>query len=72
MKELLRSFEPVGLSWLTAVLADAGIRSEIFDINWSVALTGGVGFPRRLMVLDEDYDRALAVLEEVKAAGHDI
>ena len=62
MKELLRTNNVVHLSWLTALLADAGIESAILDTHTSI-LEGSIGaIPRRLMVDDDDYLRARRVL----------
>jgi len=64
MKELLRSTDPVRLSWLAAYLADAGIEALVFDTHTSV-LEGSIGaIPRRLMVPEADWERARRLLEE--------
>ena len=66
MKELLRSNDAVKLSFLTALLSDSRIDSVILDTHASI-MEGSLGIlPRRLMVLDEDYDRALRLLEEAE------
>lgn len=63
MVELLRSNDPVRLSWVTALLADAQIETVVFDTHTSI-LEGSIGaLPRRLMVLDDDLSRARHVLE---------
>ena len=50
MVTLVRTTNPVRLSFLRALLADSGIPSEVFDGNIS-ALEAGIGaFPRRLAV----------------------
>lgn len=50
MVTLVRTTNAVRLSFLQALLADAGIRTEVFDHNIS-ALEAGIGaFPRRLAV----------------------
>jgi Putative prokaryotic signal transducing protein len=62
MKELLRTNDPVRLSWLQAVLADSGIDSLVFDHHTSL-VEGSIGaIPRRLMVAEGDYRRARALL----------
>lgn len=64
MKELLRTNDLVRLSWLQALLADAGIDTVVLDQN-TAALEGGiVALQRRLMVRAEDHRRALAALVE--------
>lgn len=70
MKELLRTNDPVGLSWFSAVLKDSGIESEIFDTHASLMDGSVMAIPRRLMVGDDDFSRAQRILEEVRAAGH--
>lgn len=62
MKELLRTTDPVLLSWLTVLLADAGIEAVVLDTHTSI-IEGSIGaIPRRLMVVDEDYAPARALL----------
>jgi len=69
MKELLRSTDVVRLSWIRALLADAGIESVVLDMHTSV-LEGSINaIPRRLVVDSDDHDRACRVLSE---AGEDI
>ena len=68
MKELLRTNNPVRLSWLQALLNDSGIESLVLDHHTSL-VEGNIGaIPRRLMVADRDLDRARALLAE---AGED-
>ena len=70
MQELLRSNNVVRLSFLTALLADAGIEAVIFDSHTSNAEGSISAIPRRLMVEDEDYARARRVLiESGESAG---
>jgi hypothetical protein len=62
VKELLRTNDPVRLSFLTALLADARIESIVLDMHTSV-LEGSLGIlPRRLMVPVEDWSKARYVL----------
>lgn len=62
MQELIRTNDLVRLSWCQAILADAGIESDVFDAHMS-AMEGQIGaFPRRLVVLDDDFSRAAAVI----------
>ncbi len=64
MKELIRSNDPVLLSWLSAALAEAGIDSVVLDAHTSV-LEGSAGaIPRRLMVIDDDLSRAQRILDD--------
>jgi hypothetical protein len=62
LKELLRTNDPVRLSWLQAVLAEAAIESLVLDAHAS-AVEGSIGaIPRRVMVADRDFHRARALL----------
>ena len=64
MRELVRTNDPVLLSWLTALLRDSGIETIVFDAHTSV-LEGSVGaIPRRLMVLEEDYAAARRIVTD--------
>jgi tRNA1(Val) A37 N6-methylase TrmN6 len=58
MKELLRTNDPVRISWLTSVLSGGGIEAVVLDTHTSI-LEGQIGaIPRRIMVIDEDFDVA--------------
>ena len=62
MKELLRTTDPVRLSWLTALLAEQDIDAIVFDTHTSI-LEGSVSaIQRRLMVINEDFGAACKVL----------
>ena len=64
MKELLRTNDVVKLSWVKALLGDSGIEALVLDHHTSV-LEGSAGaIPRRLMVVDDDYERARRILVE--------
>ncbi len=64
MKELVRTNDVVKLTWLQALLADAGIESVVLDVHTSI-LEGSAGaIPRRLAVIEDDYPRARRVLED--------
>ncbi len=68
MKELMRTNNPVRLSWLQALLNDSGIESLVLDHHTSLT-EGNIGaIPRRLMVADRDYHRARMLLAQ---AGED-
>ena len=62
MKELLRTNDPVHLSWAMATLAQAGIECLVLDQHTSV-VEGSIGaIQRRLMVAKGDYRRAHALM----------
>jgi putative signal transducing protein len=64
MKELLRTNNPVRLSWVQALLNASGIDSVVLDHHTSL-VEGSIGaIPRRLMVSDGDFRRARALLAE--------
>lgn len=68
MRVVARTTDPVWLSFLQALLADAGIEAIVLDAHIS-AVEGGIGaFPRRLAVAPEDEDRAREVLREAGEA----
>lgn len=63
MRELIRTNDPVLLSWLTARLDGAGIGHAVLDAHTSV-MEGSIGaIPRRVMVLDEDEPAARTILD---------
>jgi len=62
MRELLRTNDMVRLSWLLALLKDARVEAWVLDGHAS-AVEGSIGaLPRRLVVAEEDYTRARALL----------
>lgn len=64
MKELLRSTDPTIMAFASALLQGEGIECFQLDVNMSV-LEGGIGiFPRRMMVREEDYDRAVRAMRD--------
>lgn len=71
MRELLRTNDLVRLSFIEAVLADAGIDGLLMD-HFTSAVEGSIGaLPRRLMVPDEDFDRAQRLVEELEDEATD-
>lgn len=67
LRELTRSNDLVWLSWLTSLLADAGIPCHMLDSHMSVLEGSIAAIPRRVMVADEDFDQArrlMAAAEE--------
>ena len=68
MQVVVRSNDPVRLSFLVALLADAGIAAIRLDQHTSV-LDGSIGaIPRRLAVAEADATRARRVLAEAGEA----
>lgn len=64
MRPILSTNDPVRLSFIVALLADAGIETVVFDTHASVA-DGSIGaIPRRLMVDDAQHARATMILRQ--------
>ena len=72
MEELVRTNDPVLLSWLTARLAEENIDSVVLDTHTSVMEGSISAIPRRVMVKSRDLflaKRILAEAEEIQAGG---
>ena len=70
MIELIRANDPVLISFVTALLSDAGIGHVVADQNMSV-MEGSVGIlPRRILIEAEDRHAALRILEAAEL-GHE-
>ncbi|MCH9823939.1 MULTISPECIES: putative signal transducing protein [Lentibacter] len=64
MKQLLSTNNMADLAFAQALLQGEGIAVFEMDVNMSV-LEGGIGiFPRRLMVVEADYDAAAKTLRD--------
>ena len=62
MKELLRTNDPTAIAFAKALLEGEDIDCFPMDVHMSV-LEGSVGIlPRRLMVIDADFERARQIL----------
>lgn len=69
MREVLRSNNPVLLSFVEVLLRDAGLDPLVADRNMSV-LEGSIGaLPSRVLVQVEDFARARRVLQDA-GLGH--
>lgn len=65
MIELIRTNDPILLSWLICRLEQAGIEAVVFDTHTSI-LEGSIGaIPRRVMVLEEQETEARQVLAQI-------
>jgi len=71
MFELVRTNDPVLISWLRAQFADAGIDVLVLDEHMSIMDGSIQAIPRRIMVADEDKREAQVILAEADriAAG---
>lgn len=68
MKELLRTNDPVLLSFAEAVLREAGLNPWVADTHMSI-LDGSIGaLPRRLLMPDDEVEEARSLLDEALAA----
>lgn len=64
MEEVLRTNDPVKLSYAQHLLSEAGIDSFVADQHIS-AVEGNIGaFPRRLLVPQQQFARAMAILRQ--------
>lgn len=64
MRVIVRVNDPVLISFVEALFREAGIAVHIADTHMSIT-EGSIGvFPRRVLVLDEDWPRAAQILEE--------
>lgn len=71
MIELLRTNDAVIISFVEALMRDAGIEFLVADQNMSV-LDGSIGIlPRRILVGEEEAERAREILEDAGIA-HEI
>ena len=67
MVEVERTHDPVRLTWLKAVLDEAGVAFVVFDAAASATWPGA--FPSRLMVEPKDAWLARSALREADAGG---
>ena len=72
MIELLRSNDPVLISFVERILADARIGSFIMDMHTSILEGSTSAIPRRIMLADEDLDRARLVLKRHEEIWNDV
>ena len=70
MKELVRTNNPVLLSWLQSLLRDSGVESFVFDAHTSILEGSANAIPRRLMVADDDYPLARQTMTEAGEGKH--
>ena len=67
MIELLRTNDPVLISFVQVILADAGIDALVLDTHASVLEGSASAIPRRIMVVDEDLETAKQILKTKEA-----
>ncbi len=66
MRELVRTNDPVMISWLVALLQEAGITAIVLDTHTSIIEGSVNAIQRRLMVVADDYSRARYLMEHSK------
>jgi Putative prokaryotic signal transducing protein len=64
MRMVLKSNNPVVLSYASHVLEESGIAAQVFDTHASIMDGSMAMLPRRLMVADEDFNRAVSLLRQ--------
>jgi hypothetical protein len=67
VRELLRTNDPVEISWLVAVLESEDIRAIVLDGHMSVTEGSISAITRRIMVEDRDYFLAQRAHERARA-----
>ena len=72
MIELLRTNDPVLISFVQATLADAGIEAVVLDTHASILEGSASAIPRRIMVMDEDLETAKQILKTRGAELNDV
>lgn len=64
MKELFRSNDAVLLSYVEAILSDAGVAHQIADGYMSI-MEGSLGvLPRRMLVAEDEWAQARRILKQ--------
>ena len=72
MKELMRSNDMVLLSYIESQLNDAGVAYVMADMHTSI-VEGSIGaLPRRILVDDDDFEVACAILRAVETGTTDV
>ena len=71
MKEIYVSLDPVEISYIQAMLAEQEIEVLVFDQNMSSLYGDNSLFPKRLMVIDEDYFMAKSILNTLELEMED-
>jgi len=67
MRELVRTNDPVLISFATSVLTEAGIRHTVTDTHMNV-IDGSIGaVAPRILVADDRYEEARTLLDDAGA-----
>ncbi len=71
MKAIIKTNDPLVVSYVIDLLKQEGIKAFEFDQNFSV-MDGSIGvIPRRIMVIDDELEEARRLLEEA-GLGHEL
>ena len=69
MIELIRTNDPVVISFVESLMRDAGIGCLVADQNMSI-LDGSIGIlPRRILVIEDEADEARKILVDAGIAA---
>ena len=68
MREIVRTNDPVLISWLVSLLKESGIEAFVLDAHTSIIEGTASAIPRRIMVVDEDLEEAKALITDAGAA----
>ena len=69
MRDIVRTSDPVLISFIESLLREAGLHYHVADANMSIA-EGSIGiFPRRILVLDDDFGTARQLLADAGLAA---
>ena len=69
MRDIVRTNDPVLVSFIESLLREAGLHYHVADANMSIA-EGSIGiFPRRVLVLDDDLETARQLLVDAGLAA---
>ena len=71
MRELIRTNDAALLSFLQAVLADAGLEAIVLDAHTSVIEGSAGAIPRRVMVADDEFFQAERLLRDIQKIRDD-
>lgn len=69
MHELLRTSDPVLVSWVEALLREAGLAYHVADRNTSAIEASIAIFPRRILVAGDDLRAARTLLTDAGLAA---
>lgn len=68
MIELVRTNDPITISFIEALMRDAGVSFFVADQNMSI-MEGSLGvLPRRVLVAEDDVERARRILRDAGIA----